>query len=326
MRLPPVVVAGGSGSGRAADSREGSRGSEGLDLGPTTSSTYLEALVASLVLALPLALSFHTMRATKFIRLGLSAGAASLAASSAQLDAGPSSGTLTDPRTNMEFALERRQQLLLGVNTRCMLGETFCWLSIARAYSFGAYFDAKALATAADKGSLEALLELLEKHQTAPSASPHPGSVTLVLIFSRDIDGKHLSHGFETSVLKRLRNRAPEPEPSGSSDAVAQLSALCRALEKLNFSVGDQVTFTWGTEREVLCTAKGGNIATLKHAGLCRALFDVYLSPGAVSSPALATFSANLSVLSASRDLSPQNVRSVVESEHRKRAGKTKKE
>jgi hypothetical protein len=226
-----------------------------------------------------------------------SAGAALFAVARADAGAPPADTTsIREYRTGHAFALAKpNAQLLLGANTRCMLG--WCKLAIARAYAFGLYADEAALRAAAARapGAPSRAAALLDAVEAGA------GSASLVLVIARAIDGEHLAHGFGTSVRARHRallaaRGAPPPAPA----AAAQLAALCAGFSGESMKVGDEVELAWA--RGVLSLSINGRRvprADITDAALARALFNVYAGdePAPVSKRARDTFERNLASL-----------------------------
>ena len=125
---------------------------------------------------------------------------------------------------------------LLGANVRCMLG--LCRLPLARAYAFGLYADADALASACSRSAATpASLELGENALPAAAVdgaqclrdvleakakgSATAGELSIVLIMARDIAGEHLAHGFKNSVVARARSRSAKTGTSSVATAAS---------------------------------------------------------------------------------------------------------
>lgn len=127
--------------------------------------------------------------------------------------------TLREHRTGQRFDMHRSIQgsttHLVGCNVRCMLG--WCRVPIARAYAFGLYLDDDALLSLRRADSSSEAVATAEASQVVlkPSlvaslldtkvASPGDFSLAVVLVMARDIDGEHLAHGFQNSVLNRIK-------------------------------------------------------------------------------------------------------------------------
>ena len=145
-------------------------------------------------------------------------------------DAAP---VIREHRTGLSFPLTRRSDALLmssllGANTRCMLG--WCRLSIARAYAFGLFADEIALAAAtrvpAGESRLSALLDCAETKT---------GTISLVLVIARSIEGDHLAHGFQNSVLNRYKKLLASGKRGGTSSSLLDLQqSPSRAAEALS--------------------------------------------------------------------------------------------
>jgi hypothetical protein len=136
-------------------------------------------------------------------------------------DAAPPVSVIREHRTGLSFPLTRstdatRMSSLLGANTRCMLG--WCRLSIARAYAFGLFADEIALAAAtrvpAGESRLAALLD---------SAESKTGTISLVLVIARSIEGDHLAHGFQNSVLNRYKKLLASGKRGGTGTSLIDL-------------------------------------------------------------------------------------------------------
>jgi hypothetical protein len=252
-----------------------------------------------------------------------------------------SEGELREYRTGHTFKLRRAappspDSFLLSCNTRCMLG--WCRFPPARAYAFGLYLDAQTLAAAgamkragAGEGDPAALVaSLLDAAEGAsrralaggasPAApgAPRVGSLSIVLVIARAIDGPHMARGFHTSMLSRyqaaLKRRGGAPEEG----VLAELGALSGAFSGLNLAVGDEVCFVWdaGGDGALRATLNGAALpgAELRSAGLARALFEVYAGEGGVSARAVNTLRANLA--SACVASGAREVEGIVRAEH----------
>ncbi|RYY30857.1 hypothetical protein EON62_06660, partial [archaeon] len=133
------------------------------------------------------------------------------------------------------------QQHCLGVSVRCMLG--WCAFPPARGYAFGLYANDDAIAwgnlaareaaaagVTADAQAGRSFQDLLARKAQLASGvvveegeaplqshkALHNAEVMLVLSMARDIAGEHLAHGFQNSLLWRLKNKQ-----MGSSNGAA---------------------------------------------------------------------------------------------------------
>lgn len=120
---------------------------------------------------------------------------ASFVAAAADSDSIP---RLREHRTGHTFPLLRGDSALLGANTRCMLG--WCRLAIARAYAFGLFADEVALEAGVGAGGTRPRVAAV-----LDSAESGAGSVSLILVIARSIEGDHLAHGFRNSVINRYK-------------------------------------------------------------------------------------------------------------------------
>ena len=220
-----------------------------------------------------------------------------------------------------------------------MLG--WCRFPPARAYAFGIYFDAQTLTAAAalqragasDAGALVSqLLDTAEGASRralaagggggggapAAPAPPRVGTLSLVLVIARPIDGPHMARGFQQSVLGRytaaLKQRGAEPEER----VLEELGGLVGAFTGLSLAVGDEVTFAWaaGGDGVLRVALNGAELpgSELRSAALARALFDVYAGEGGVSARAVGTLRANLAAVA--REGAGAEVERIVAAEH----------
>jgi hypothetical protein len=244
------------------------------------------------------------------------AAAAAAALSATALASANSTESLREYRTGHTFPLRRAESMyLLSCNTRCMLG--WCRFPPARAYAFGLYMDKQTLAAAGalkraagapDPARLVASLldategsarRALSGGRGAPAAGPRVGSLSLVLVIARSIDGPHMARGFQQSIMTRYTTALKRDGGGGEENVLDALGGLVGAFSALNLAVGDEICFSWdaGGDGALRATLNGAPLrgAELRSAALSRALFEVYAGDGGVSARAVGTLRANLS-------------------------------
>ena len=193
---------------------------------------------------------------------------------------------------------------LYSVQCRCMM--QLCILPQARAYAYGVYTDerlqhtARRLLSASSTtstpltpvGLVKALLDECQSESSGFTTSG--GSLQLVLVMHRDIDGEHMAHGFHNSIEKRLKKLRGLTPPKGDT-TLDEVLALVSVIKKLPLKAGEEVVFTWKSSEGGVAVSVGGRVVIrLINPLVCRALFEVYVGEGAVSSYGARSFAENV--------------------------------
>lgn len=205
------------------------------------------------------------------------------------------------------FARENNTNLY-AVQCRCMM--QLCILPQARAYAYGVYTDERLQQSAlrlynkattpsgspplTSGGLVKLVLDECERESSGFVASG--GCLQLVLVMHRDIDGEHMAHGFHNSIEKRLKRlRGERKLPQKGDTSTDEVLSLVAAIKKLPLKAGEEVVFTWKSSEGGLDVSVGGkSVVRLLNPLVIRALFEVYVGEGAVSSYGARSFADNV--------------------------------
>eukprot|EP00241_Pyramimonas_parkeae_P012204 CAMPEP_0114245744 /NCGR_PEP_ID=MMETSP0058-20121206/12070_1 /TAXON_ID=36894 /ORGANISM="Pyramimonas parkeae, CCMP726" /LENGTH=272 /DNA_ID=CAMNT_0001358839 /DNA_START=53 /DNA_END=871 /DNA_ORIENTATION=+ len=200
--------------------------------------------------------------------------------------------TTTEPFTAIDFPHEKQcasgsddsRCVLVGTAVRCMMG--LCHWKVARAYAVGVYVEesnflqqwegAKDRAIASSAESEDELhkdiwYKLLETDAGA--------SRELILVMDQDVKGEHIAHGFDRSLLTRVR-KAQGGKKGPIKNALKDFTQIFKKQAMLR--KGTQVKFIWLPEGVLRITIEDEIVGELACPELCAAVYDVYLGPKSV--------------------------------------------
>ena len=179
-------------------------------------------------------------------------------------------------------------EVLVGSAVRCMLGR--CDYARARAYAVGLYVEESPFleewrskhAASADSGTpaagssdAAARSELLES-----AGAPGEPARRLVLVMARDVGGGHIAHGFDRSLINRVRAAQGGRNRQGEGKkALKQFTAQFAAIPVLREAAELHIVVKDGTVSTLL---DGTTLSVIPSPDLAKAVMGAYLDDKSV--------------------------------------------
>eukprot|EP00238_Polyblepharides_amylifera_P007177 CAMPEP_0196580298 /NCGR_PEP_ID=MMETSP1081-20130531/28358_1 /TAXON_ID=36882 /ORGANISM="Pyramimonas amylifera, Strain CCMP720" /LENGTH=215 /DNA_ID=CAMNT_0041900133 /DNA_START=144 /DNA_END=788 /DNA_ORIENTATION=+ len=165
---------------------------------------------------------------------------------------------IVEPFTGIDFPKNRlctgaseSKCELVGTAVRCMLGQ--CQWTRARAYAVGLYVEKSDFLSqwraASEQGSLpseSASEPSIEQDESSRwyrlLDADTPTNRTLVLLMDQDVKGEHIAHGFDRSLLKRVR-AAQGGKKGPAKEALKEFTNVFRSQAML--AKGTEIQMVW---------------------------------------------------------------------------------
>lgn len=183
---------------------------------------------------------------------------------------------VTEPVTGTAFATRRpeaKEEVLVGTAVRCMLGQ--CTWAKARAYAVGLYVqDSPFLA------SFQASEERARAEEDAGAGARglilNADGVTrrLVLVMNQDVRGPHIAHGFDKSLLARVRKAQGNTKKGTGKDALKKFTA--QFASRASLPKGTAVEFVI-TDNLVVTLMDGVVTSAIESQALSKAVLGTFL-------------------------------------------------